>query len=219
MLCVPQALLHRSAGKIGQRAGDGPSEIVDADQAAQAVARFPLAHQPLQGRPGEAHANGGHDNQRHGRPHRRHLAAEKKGGAHDGQAQPQRGKVSGFLGKAPGVKSKNGIDQSDQRGQFEVLQLPETEFLHRVKIDVIKEISRGQRVGAGEGENAGLQAGRGDAAMGRARRMGGRVHGWDGRVYDGAASFKSRLPMSSWHRLFIRLQFWMASAINFFRPA
>ena len=96
----------------------------------------------------------GDDNQGHGRPHRRHLAAEEKGGAHDADAQPKRSEVAGFLGKAPGVKSKNGIDQSKQQGQFEVLQLPETEFLLRVKINVIKEIGRGQRVDAGERENA-----------------------------------------------------------------
>ena len=53
------------------------------------------------------------------------------------------GEVTGPLGKSAGIKSKHGIDRPEQRRQPEILQLPETEFVLRVEIDVIKKVGRG----------------------------------------------------------------------------
>ena len=62
---------------------------------------------------------------------------------------------------------------------------------------------------AGQRENAGLQAGRGDAAMGRAGGMGGRGHG-----RDGTASLSEKAP-----DVFRTPAFYPASNSGWLRPS
>ena len=54
------------AKEIGERSSRCPDDIINADQTLQTNRRFALAHQRFQGRPGQAHADVGHDHDRNG---------------------------------------------------------------------------------------------------------------------------------------------------------
>ena len=153
-----ERLDERAADEIRRRIGHRPGDVVNANGARHAFGCFAFADERFNRRPDETHAEGhddrGEDLARHGIE----LRTDGQRDEHDAEPEFERGEITVAPREPPALPGTKRVNQSEQRGEGEVVLVTETKPRLHEKVEVVEKKHRGEGTHSLDGVTGGFEA-------------------------------------------------------------